>query len=268
VIETSPHEPGALLGRGRTADIYAWGNTQVLKLYHPGWPATVAEREARISRQVARTGLPVPAVGDVLTVDGRQGILFERVTGPTLLQHFAAKPWTIWKSVRVFTDLQLTMHAQIMPDLPSQREALRRQIEAAEVSAAMRQAALRQLDQLPEGQVLCHGDYHPENVLVTHAGPIIIDWVTATSGHPLADVARTALLLQIGELPHSPISYRLLATARAVVHRAYLRRYLRRHPAGAPDLAAWRLPIIVARLSEGIVEERNRLLRLLEHEVL
>jgi aminoglycoside phosphotransferase (APT) family kinase protein len=259
----SLHEPGLLLGQGRSADIYAWGKRHVLKLYHAGWPMAMIEDEARISRQVAQTGLPVPAVGDVLTLEGRTGIVFQRVSGPTLVQDFATHPWTVLRSVCVFTDLHLAMHAQTLPDLPSQRQQLRRLIGEADVSETMRQEALQHLEDLPDGQMLCHSDYHPENVLMTRAGPVIIDWATATCGHPLADVARTSLLLQAGELPDSPMAKWLLASARAVVHRAYLRRYLRQSRTRPEALAAWHLPIIVARLGEGIAEERDRMLRLL-----
>jgi hypothetical protein len=98
---------------------------------------------------------------------------------------------------------------------------------------------------------------------MTRVGPVIIDWFTATCGNPLADVARTSLLLQAAELPASPMTQWLLASARAVVHRAYLRRYLRRSGTRPEDVAAWRLPIIVARLGFGIPEERDRMLRLL-----
>jgi aminoglycoside phosphotransferase (APT) family kinase protein len=159
------------------------------------------------------------------------------------------------------------MHAQTIRDLPSQQEALQRQITEADVTAPVRQAALQQLEILPDGQMLCHGDYHPENVLMTQTGPIIIDWMTATSGHPFADVARTALLLQMGELPHSPMSRWLLASARVIVHSAYLRRYVRRSPTNTAAVADWRLPIMVARLSDGIAEERDHLLHLIDQEI-
>jgi hypothetical protein len=98
---------------------------------------------------------------------------------------------------------------------------------------------------------------------MTHAGPVIIDWFTATCGHPLVDMASTSLLLQAGELPDSPMSHWLLASARYMVHRAYLRRYLRRSGTRPEEVAAWRLPIIVARLGHGILEERDRMLQLL-----
>ena len=256
---------GALIGQGRTAEIYAWGDSQALKLYHAGWPASAAAHEADIGRALAGTGLPVPAVNGTLEVDGRYGLLFERITGPSLIGRFIAKPWTVTESLRVFTDLHLAMHTKSVTGLPSQREQLARLIkEASAAPAAIRAQALERLDQLPDGNALCHGDYHPDNVLMTRRGPVIIDWGSASSGHPLADVARTELLLSVGEPPASQMSRWLLSSARALVRRAYVRRYLRQRPAGAGDLAAWRFPIAVARLGEGIVEERDKLLRLIE----
>jgi uncharacterized protein (TIGR02172 family) len=257
--------PGKLIGQGRTAEIYAWDDSQALKLYYAGWSASWVEQEAQVSRAVDATGLPVPATGSVLEVDGRFGILFERVSGPSMLQQFSARPWTVAHSLRVFADLHLAMHTRHVSGLPSQRAQLARSIsEASAASATTRAQALEQLERLPDDHVLCHGDYHPDNVLMTQTGPVIIDWGSASSGHPLADVARTELLLQMGEPPPSQKNKWLLTSARALVRRAYIRRYLRRSPEHAAELAVWRFPIAVARLSEEIVEERGKLLRLIE----
>jgi Ser/Thr protein kinase RdoA (MazF antagonist) len=151
---------GKLIGQGRTAEIYVWGNTQALKLYHVGWSASWVEHEAQVSRAVATTGLPVPATGEALEVDGRFGILLERVSGPSMLQQFSARPWTVAHSLRVFTDLHLAMHAHNVPGLPSQREQLARFTgESSAASATIRAQALEQLERLPDDHILCHGDY-------------------------------------------------------------------------------------------------------------
>jgi uncharacterized protein (TIGR02172 family) len=265
---STPPERGTLIGQGRTAEVYAWGEHGALKLYYAGWPAAWVEHEAQLSRMVAAAGVPAPTVHQVIEVDGRYGILFERIVGPSLLQQVAAKPWTLPHAVRTFTDLHLAMHGLPIPNLPSQRERLARQIrEASPLPDRVRAAALRRLEQLPDGDALCHGDYHPDNVLMTQRGPIIIDWVSASRGHPLADVAQTALLVQIGEPLNSGLSRWLLASGRAIVYRAYLHRYLRRRPALAAELAAWHLPIAVARLAEGIPGERSPLLRRIDRLV-
>ena len=256
---------GRRIGEGRTAEIYAWGETEVLKLYRPGWPTSSVEQEAHISRLVAESRLPVPAVGGMVEVDGRLGIVFERIAGHSLVQHFVSRPWTLLNTLHAFTDLHLAMHAQVIPDLPSQRQRLIQQIQdAALVPATARQAALSSLEHLADGQALCHGDYHPENVLMARHGPVILDWEGATSGHPLADVARTALIVQMAALLPSQRAQWLLTSVRNRVGAAYIRRYLRQSTACQEDLAAWQLPILVARLGEGIAEEQEPLLRQLQ----
>jgi uncharacterized protein (TIGR02172 family) len=256
-----------LAGRGRTADIYRWDDNQILKLFHTGWSLSAVEQEARISRLVAETGLPVPATGGLIEIDGRHGILFERIDGPTMLRHLGVKPWTAIPLLHAFADLHVRMHAHTMAmgELPSQRQQLTHLIEqASPLPAAWMAAALAALDRLPDGTCLCHGDYHPDNVVMSTHGPIIIDWSEATSGNPLADVARTALIFRMGAPPPGGMSPLLIGRIRAVAQVTYLQRYRRRAPALRAELAAWRLPIAAARLAAGIPEEQQQLLAQIE----
>lgn len=94
-------------------------------------------------------------------------------------------------------------------------------------------------------------------------GPIILDWVTATSGHPLADVARTSLLMRMAALPPHIPGRRLIELGRALWHRLYLGRYCRLRSVSPEQIQAWNLPVAVARLSDGIAEEEGQLLALI-----
>jgi hypothetical protein len=117
------------------------------------------------------------------------------------VRQFGAKPWTPARALRAFTDLHLAMRRCLVSGLPPQWEQLTRLIqEASPLPERIREAALERLERLPDGDALCHGDYHPDNALMTLNGPIIIDWGSASKGHPLVDVARTESLLQMGEL--------------------------------------------------------------------
>src|SRR5215472_10876517 len=44
---------------------------------------------------------------------------------------------------------------------------------------------------------LCHGDFHPINVLGEISRPVVIDWPDACGGDPAADVCRSYLLLRL-----------------------------------------------------------------------
>ncbi len=52
---------------------------------------------------------------------------------------------------------------------------------------------------------LLHGDFHPNNILYTASGPVVIDWSFASSGDPLLDVARTLALPVIAEALMRPL---------------------------------------------------------------
>jgi aminoglycoside phosphotransferase (APT) family kinase protein len=45
------------------------------------------------------------------------------------------------------------------------------------------------------GGRLLHGDLHPGNVLISAAGPVLIDWTNAASGSSAYDTATTWLIL-------------------------------------------------------------------------
>ena len=255
---------GELVGQGRIAEVFAWGDEQVLKLFRDWCPADWVEYEARIARAVQATGLRVPAVGEVIEVEGRWGIVYERVEGRSMLEQLTNKPWTCVRLARTLAELHAVMHARAAPGLPPLRQRLEGKVQRAEpLSTDLKEAALKALAQLPDDDALCHGDFHPDNVQMSARGPIVIDWPDATRGHPLADVARTSLLFGMGGLPPGTPRRWLFQALRATFHAVYLRRYFQLRPGSRELLAAWQLPVAAARLEEGIAEEEEQLLALL-----
>jgi Ser/Thr protein kinase RdoA (MazF antagonist) len=264
---------GAPLALGRTAEVYAWGSGQVLKLFYDWMPAGAAEYEARLGRAVHAAGLPAPAVGELVQLDGRHGIVYERVDGPTLGSDLRRRPWRIDRAARLPAGLHAGMHTLAADSLPAQRQRLVEKIRSASpLPSDLKAAALAALEQLPDGDRICHGDFHPENVLLTQDGPVIIDWIDAACGNPLADVARTCLLIA-GRPPTwggLPIKIGYWGRRRFVA--LYLKYYFALQPGGQEPLSPERLlseqlsrwePLIAAgRLSEGIVEEDAWLLSL------
>jgi hypothetical protein len=97
VRETAPVLLGSPIACGRTAQIYPWGegDLQVLKLFHTWFPEEGVHHEARVARAVHIAGLDVPAVGDVVGVDGRLGLVYERLAGVPMGRRMETQPWTL-----------------------------------------------------------------------------------------------------------------------------------------------------------------------------
>ena len=125
---------------------------------------------------------------------------------------------------------------------------------------------LRRLERLPDGQAICHGDYHPGNLVITRRGPVVIDWMSASHGNPVADVARTTLMFRMAGVPeyYSPETQQAVDQARRSFYEAYLSAYLSRRPFPVEEIEAWIPVLAAARLCEGIVEEEAELVKLVE----
>lgn len=257
-------EQGPRIGEGRTAEIFAWGEQDVLKLFRPGWPPEQATYEAKMAEALYTAGVPSPAFRGLVEVSGRPGVVYERITGPSLERLVLAKPWLSARVARILAETHVAVQSHSVPDLPLLRAVLEKRIWAASpLSASLQSAALRALETLPDGDALCHGDFHLGNVLLSSRGSLVIDWENATQGHPLADVARTVLLLRMGSVyPKSAFQRSVFRGMLTLLLALYLHRYRQLVPSTPEELAVWQFPVAAARLSEGVTEEEPHLLAL------
>lgn len=218
------------IGKGGTSDIFVLDHQRILKLLHPGYPRSKAESEFEITRALHAAGLPAPAAYEVQEREGRFGIVLERVDGISLLKLVERKPWKLFYAARLLASLHAELHQRIaLTELPTQRNQLENWLASAhDFTPEQRRAAETSLAMVPDGNNVCHGDFHPGNILLSSRGPVIIDWSTATRGDPLVDVARTSVLFESASLPpESPWHTRLLlAFARRLLHHTYIKRYL------------------------------------------
>lgn len=252
---------GELMAQGSVADIHAWGETQILKLFYDWVPAYGVEHEARNARVVYAAGLPAPAVGEVIEVNGRFGLIYERVEGSSMAESFLeesdAKPETVLQLAHLFAELHAEIHIRTnVPELPFLRPLLERVIhEIDTLPLNLKEATLKALNQMPDGDRLCHGDFHPYNVLMSPQGPVIIDWNNAAVGDPLSDVARTTLMLS-----GVSVSEPLYRSRIDQFVEAYLERYFQLRVDDQEQLVAWQPIVAAARLSDNIPELQEWLL--------
>src|SRR6185369_3164116 len=189
------------IGRGITADVYPWREGRVLKLFHAWVSAAVAEREHLTAQAVYACGYPVPAVYELAMVKGQIGIVFDRVHGISLLKAVERRPWTLFASAQQLAQLHAELHAlKAPPGLPSHREEISNKVAGAQCFSPEERARVgHALSELPEGEALCHGDFHPENVLLSAAGPVVNEWNHGNRGHPIGDVTNTSVLFEVAD---------------------------------------------------------------------
>jgi Ser/Thr protein kinase RdoA (MazF antagonist) len=168
---------GHPIAYGRTAEIYAWQEGKVLKLFYDWFCLENIEYEAQIAQAVYASGLPVPAVGEVTRVNDRNGLVYQRVEGDPMSDMLAQRPWNGIRCARRMAELQAQMHAStIQVNIPSQKQKLINKIRHSKALPAYLQSkTLAALEIMPDGDRLCHGDFHPGKFLITPQGETIID---------------------------------------------------------------------------------------------
>ncbi len=239
--------------------MYPCGESAVLKLFRPGFGGHRAE--AVTLRSLDGNGV-APRLLDVVQRDGRPGLVLQRLPGPDMLTLLQRRPWRVLRLARQLAETHLAVHRLPAPAaLPALREVLAERIAEAALSQRLMDFVSSVLDALPDGDRLCHGDYHPGNVLVTPTRASVVDWGAATRGVPEADHARSLLLLRwAAPLPGSSLLSRLvIASGRSLLASAYARAYAQ-GPLPSRAAASWLVVHAAARLSEGIPAERDMLI--------
>jgi aminoglycoside phosphotransferase (APT) family kinase protein len=255
------------IAEGREAEVFAWEPGIVLKLFRRSEWMHLATVELAAMNAVRDAGGPAPRGIEVIDVDGRPGLLMERVDGIDMLTQIGKQPWRVIRAGGIMGRLHATLNTAEAPSaIGNLKDRLSWQIsEVARVRADLGERGLAALEALPDDDRLCHGDFHPGNVILTASGPIVIDWPNATRGDAAADVARTLLLLRMGEIPPEAAALirHLEKVGRWFLNRGYVGAYERSSRVERARIEAWMLPLAIARLSEGITEEHPRLLALI-----
>jgi hypothetical protein len=129
-------------------------------------------REAAINAAVEALGLPVPAVWGVRQIDGRWGIVFDRVSGGSFAEQMLSDPGAIPQRLQILVHLQVRIHAHVVDQFSSLKGWLATRITRTTLlDQPHRQILLNGLREMPDGDHLCHGDFHPRNVWARRRSP-------------------------------------------------------------------------------------------------
>jgi aminoglycoside phosphotransferase (APT) family kinase protein len=186
---------GRKLAEGAAAEVFAWGDAHILKLFKPVLDNRSQQHEIRMTRLAHAAGAPAPEVVDVVTIDGRTGMVLPRYDGPTLAHEMLEGRIGPEQGGAMMASLHYALHVPgYRAEVPTFRQFAqfnagrlrRRGIDTALVDKALSVASA-----LPERGVLCHGDLHGLNVILTPQGPRIIDWMSVLDA-PRSGRCRTA----------------------------------------------------------------------------
>jgi Ser/Thr protein kinase RdoA (MazF antagonist) len=154
----------------------------------------------------------VPEVFGEVTLDGRFGIVLQRLDGPTLGQLSRTGAVTFEQAGAVVAALAMSIHkTPPPPEVPSMRAYMEAELrhDDGKVPKHIATEILAQIERLSPGDGLCHCDLSPGNVIMTAEGPKLIDWSFAMRAPAAVDlgflhVIMSELAPEIADNPERP----------------------------------------------------------------
>ncbi|MCM1439449.1 MAG: aminoglycoside phosphotransferase family protein [Roseburia sp.] len=191
--------------------------------------------EALNQARVEETDLNIPKIKAIEVVDGKWSIVMDYIKGDTLSELMRKHPEKEDEYLELFVELQRSVLAKRVPMLNKLKDKMQGRISEADLDATTRYDLHTRLDSLPKHYNLCHGDFHPSNIIITADGtPYIIDWAHATQGNASADVARTYLMFYLEGKEQLAEKYLKLYCIKSDTAKQYVQKWI-------PIVAASRL---------------------------
>lgn len=218
-----------------------------IKVFNEGFSKADVLNEALNQARVEETGLNIPKVLEVTTIDGKWAIVSEYIKGKTLAQLMADDEDKYDEYLEMFVDLQIKVQSMTCAGLNKLKDKMNSKITQAELDATTRYDLHTRLEGMPKHNKICHGDFNPSNIIVAEDGtPYILDWSHATQGNASADAARTYLLFWLnGEIENA---------------KKYLDLFCQKSGTALQYVQKW-MPIVAASQSvKGNEKEREFLL--------
>lgn len=218
-----------------------------IKVFDAGYSKADVLNEALNQARVEETGLNIPKIIEVTTINGKWAIVSEYIKGKTLARLMEENPDDKDKYMELFVDLQIQVQSKSNPLLNKLKDKMNRKISQAELDATTRYDLHTRLESMPKHNKLCHGDFNPSNIIIAEDGtPYVLDWSHATQGNASADAARTYLLFWLnGDIEGA---------------KQYLDMFCKKSNTAKQYVQKW-MPIVAASQSvKGNAKEREFLL--------
>ena len=221
--------------------------TQCIKVFNEDYSKSDVFSEALNRTIIEETGLNVPKVLEVTTIDGKWAIVSEYIKGKTLAQLIKEDDDKKDEYIELLVDLQLEVLKKNSPLLTKLKDKMNDEIRKSELDATTRYDLHTRLDGMPKHTKLCHGDFNPTNIIIAEDGtPYIVDWENATQGNASADAARTYLLFWLDGDMTGAEKYLELFCEKSGIEKQYVQKWM---------------PLVAAAQSvEGNEKEREFLL--------
>lgn len=212
----------------RTGKVVYVNDGTLIKVFdEKNWSKSEILNEALNQARIEETGLNIPKIREVGTVDGKWALMMEYIEGVSLADLMNQNPEKFDEYLELFVSLQMEIHNKKAPLLTTLKDKMTRKISQAELNATVRYDLQLKLRELGVTSVVCHCDFKPENVIITADGtPYILDWSHTNQGNPNVDAAISYILFKLADKHEEAEKYLDLYCAKTGVEKKLVLKWI------------------------------------------
>ena len=204
--KNAPSLPGKKISEGRNANVYEWGEDSVIKLFKTSYPTELVTTEYYNAMAVKSLPFNKAMALELKKTEFGFGIVFKKVYGENMLDYID-RTGDLEGAARILADLQksinkCTFDISNNKSFETAHQQLREKMMASKkADSDATKEMIRFLGTMKEGNSLCHGSLHPDNIMLTQTGSVALSASSYCLGNPLYDIARTFFMIAYNPLP-------------------------------------------------------------------
>lgn len=194
-----------VIGEGSNGIVYRLNPDTIIKVYKNNDALDDIKRERELAKTALVLGINTAIPFDVVMVGDKYGSVFELLSAKSLTRLILDEPENRDKYIKIFADMLKDIHNTEVKEgvLPSAKEAAIGWVEwlKEHIPAETYEKLHRLVEEVPESNMMIHGDYHTNNVHYDNTEAILIDMDTLSVGNPVFEFSSIFLAFKgFGEL--------------------------------------------------------------------
>ena len=180
------------IAKGANGAVYRYDDETVIKIYFSKDALSEIQQERENARKVFVLGINTAIPYGIVRVGDGYGTVTELLNAVSITKLIRENPNDLTKAAGYYIDMLKNIHATEVADgeVPDMREIA---LDWADfVSAYLPEKQGKKLraliEAVPKQNILLHGDYQTNNIMVQNGEPLLVDMDTLCMGHPVFEL--------------------------------------------------------------------------------
>ena len=199
-----------IIGEGSNGVVYRLNEDTIIKVYRNSDALDDIKRERELAKTALVLGVNTAIPFDVVKVGDKYGSVFELLSAKSITKLIIEDPANKDKYIEIFANMLKEIHETPVKEglLPSGKKTALGWVEWLQdyLPKETYEKLHKLVDDVPDSNMMLHGDYHTNNVHYANNEAILIDMDTLATGNPVFEFASIFLAYEgYGELDHAAV---------------------------------------------------------------